>query len=72
MKALIGVVDVIIVCFSILVVVLALGLYNKVNAKNTILCKKIYTTELKADSEIKQICDDTTISLGEADKISSK
>lgn len=72
MRALIGVVDIIIVCFSILVFVLALGLYNKVHVKNTTLCKKIYTTELKADSEIKQICDDITIPLGEADKISSK
>ena len=70
MRDIIGVVDIIIVCF--LVTVLALSLYNIVDAKNTILCKKIYTTELKADSEIKQICDDITIPLDEADKISSK
>ena len=72
MRDLIGI-TAIITMFVLAMVILIVGGYNSKSANNNvILCKKIYTTELKTDSEIKQICDDVTIPLSEVDKIGSK
>lgn len=72
MRDVIGDICIIIISISIIVVMVSLGLYSKVDNSNIILCKKIYATELRADNEIKQICDGVTIPLSEVDGISSK
>lgn len=72
MRGTIEAIDIIIVSISAIVVMASLGLYSKVDDRNIILCKKIYTTELRADEEIKQICDGVAISLSEVDKIGGK
>lgn len=69
MRDLIEIIDIAVICISAFVVMLALGFYTKVDDRNIILCKKIYTTELKADDEIKQICDGVAIPLSEVDGI---
>ena len=72
MRDIIGDICIIIISISIIAIMVSLGLYSKVDDRNIILCKKIYTTELKADSEIKQICDSVAIPLSEVEVISSK
>ncbi len=72
MRDTIGDICIIIVSILIIAVMVSLGLYSKVDNRNIILCKKIYTTELRADEEIKQICDSVAIPLSEVDKIGGK
>lgn len=72
MRDAIEIIDIIVICVSAFVVMLSLGFYTKVDDRNIILCKKIYTTELRADDEIKQICDGVAIPLSEVEVISSK
>ena len=72
MRDIIEAIDITIVSISAIVVMISLGLYSKVDDRNIILCKKIYTTELRADEEIKQICDSVAIPLSEVDKIGGK
>ena len=72
MRDIIGDICIIIVSISIIVVMVSLGLYSKIDDRNIILCKKIYTTELRADEKIKQICDSVAIPLSEVEKIGEK
>ena len=72
MRDIIEAIDITIVSISAIVVMISLGLYSKIDDRNITLCKKIYTTELRADEEIKQICDNVAIPLSEVDKIGGK
>ena len=55
----------IMIAIIIMSIVVASGVHLKASEQRDFLCVKIYKTDLKSDSEIKQICDDVEVRLSE-------
>ena len=57
--------NLIMIAIMILSIVVASGVHLKSSEQRDFLCNKIYKTDLKSDSEIKQIYDDVEVRLSE-------